>query len=298
MNTPLVTVLVPAYNAALHLRESIDTILAQDFRDFELLVVDDGSTDDTPAVLASVDDPRLRVVRQDNTGLVGALNRGLDEARGEFVARMDADDPMPAGRLSAQMRAMHADPGLIVCGTDYELFGAATGRVRMPLSDKACRQRMLMGSPHCGASVMIRSSVLDRTGLRFRPEFAHAEDYRMWAEMSEHGRLGNLPMVGYLYRIHESQVSAVHSAEQRQAHLRIAREHALAVGVRPLSDAALTALLWSPAPSGPLPIALARAIVGIAGPAAAAVVRAPGVETVRFTGRKVLEAVARARSAR
>jgi glycosyltransferase involved in cell wall biosynthesis len=293
MNAPTVTVLVPAYNAAPYLRESIESILAQDFRYFELLVVDDGSTDETPALLASVDDPRLRVVRQDNTGLVGALNRGLDEARGEFVARMDADDPMPAGRLSAQIRAMRADPELIVCGTDYVLFGALTGRVRMPVGDAACRQRMLLASPHCGASVMIRASALDRAGLRFRTEFAHAEDYRMWTELSEHGRLGNLPMVGYLYRIHESQVSAVYSVEQRQAHLRIAREHAHAVGSRPLSDDALEALLWLPRPEGPRPVAAVRAFAAVAGPAVSALVRRPGLETFRFAGRKIVEALAR-----
>lgn len=298
MNTPPVTVLVPAYNAGRYLRPMLDSVLSQDFPDFELLIVDDGSTDDTAEVLASVGDPRLRVVRQDNTGLVGALNRGLDEARGQFLARMDADDLMPAGRLSAQMRAMERDPELIVCGTDYELFGALTGRIRMPRTDTACRQRLLLSTCHCGASVMIRKPVLDRSGLQFRPEFAHAEDYRMFSELSEFGRLGNLPMIGYRYRIYPEQVSALHSDAQRQAHLRIAREHAVSVGVRPLSDEALEALLWSQAPSGPLPVAAAKALAAIARPAASAVVRRPGVETVRFTGRKVVESLARVRSAR
>ncbi|MGW0044207.1 glycosyltransferase family 2 protein [Rhodococcus sp. NPDC003348] len=298
MSTPPVTVLVPAYNAGRYLRPMLDSVLNQDFRDFELLVIDDGSTDDTAEVLASVEDPRLRVVRQENTGLVGALNRGLDEARGDFIARMDADDLMPAGRLTAQMRAMHDDPRLIVCGTDYELFGALTGRVRMPRTDSACRQRLLLSSCHCGASVMIRRPVLARSGLRFRPEFAHAEDYRMFSELSEFGRLGNLPMVGYRYRIYPEQVSALHSDAQRQAHLRIAREHALAAGRRPLPDEALETLLWPRVPAGPLPLAAARTVAAMAGPAVAAVTRRPGVETVRFTGRKAVEALARARSAR
>ncbi|MFD4291826.1 glycosyltransferase family 2 protein [Rhodococcus sp. NPDC058532] len=293
------TVLVPAYNAGRYLRPMLDSVLSQDFRDFELLVIDDGSTDDTAAVLAAVRDPRLRVVRQTNTGLVGALNRGLDEARGEFLARMDADDLMPAGRLSAQLRAMHDDPALVVCGTDYELFGALTGRVRMPRTDAACRQRLLLSSCHCGASVMIRRSVLDRSGVRFRPEFAHAEDYRMWAELSEHGTLGNLPMLGYRYRIYPEQVSAVHAEEQRRAHLRIAREHALAAGVRPLPDRTLGTLLWPRPPAGVAVIpAAARTVAALAGPSAAALVRRPGVETARFTGRKVVEALAAVRRGR
>ncbi|MFF0817417.1 glycosyltransferase family 2 protein [Rhodococcus sp. NPDC003318] len=298
MNAPLVTVLVPVYNAGRFVREALDSVLTQDLRDFELLVIDDGSTDDTPTVLAMIDDPRVRVVRQDNTGLVGALNHGLDEARGRFLARMDADDVMAPGRLSAQLRAMHGDPDLVVCGTDYELFGAATGRVRMPRTDTACRQRLLLSSPHCGPSVMIRASVLELSGLRFRPEFAHAEDYRMFAELSQYGRMGNLPLPGYRYRIDESQVSAVHSVEQRQAHLRIAREHAHAAGCRPLPDESLAALLWPAIPQAPLPVAASRVLASMAGPVASAVARRPGVETVRFTGRKLVEALAAVRAAR
>ena len=297
MSAPLVTVLIPAYNAGPYLREALDSVLTQDFRDFELLVIDDGSTDNTGAVLASVSDPRLRVVRQDNTGLVGALNRGLAEARGQFLARMDADDRMGVGRLSAQLAVLTADPSIVSCGTDYELFGAMSGRVRMPRSDAACRQRLLVGSCHCGASVMIRKPVLDRSGLEFRTEFAHAEDYRMFAELSEFGRLANVAMIGYEYRIYPHQVSAVHGSQQRIAHQRIAREYAESIGVRPLSDEALTALLWPQVPAGPLPVAAVRALADIARPAASVVIRRPGVETVRFTGRKIVETLAKVRAA-
>lgn len=292
---PLVTVLVPAYNAAPYLRESLESILAQDYRDIELLLIDDGSTDDTAAVLATVDDPRLRVVRQDNTGLVGALNRGLDEARGDYLARMDADDIMPPGRLSAQVRAMDADPGLVVCGTDYEMFGAISGRVRMPRTDAACRQRLLLATSHCGASVMLRSSVLQRSGIRFRPDFAHAEDYRFFTELAAYGRAANLPIVGYRYRMHPHQVSAVYSAEQRAAHLRIAREFAVAEGVTPLSEEEIERLLWGPRPDGSFPVALVRQLAGVAVPATKALVRRPGTETVRFVGLKIVEAAARVR---
>ncbi|HEY9311190.1 glycosyltransferase family A protein [Williamsia sp.] len=287
--TPLVTVLVPAYNVGEHVDEALETILRQDFSDFELLVVDDGSTDNTSERLAAVNDPRLRVIRQQNTGLVGALNTGLDHARGTYIARMDADDLMPQGRLSAQVAAMNADPGLVACGTDYEMFGAMTGRVRMPAGDKACRQRLLLATCHCGASLMIRRAVLERAGIRFRPEYAHAEDYQAIVELSEHGRLRNLPIMGYSYRIHPSQVSSMHSQQQRNNHLRIAREHAAADNRRPLPDDVLAALLWPPRPTGPRPVAAARAFTSAVRPAVAAATRAPGLETFRFVGRKVYE---------
>jgi len=287
--TPLVTVLVPAYNVGEHVDEAIETILRQDFSDFELLVVDDGSTDDTAQRLAAVDDPRLRVIHQENTGLVGALNTGLDHARGTYIARMDADDLMPPGRLRAQVTAMNDDPGLVACGTDYEMFGAMSGRVRMPAGDKACRQRLLIATCHCGASLMIRRDVLERHRIRFRPEYAHAEDYRLIVELSAHGRLRNLPIMGYRYRIHPSQVSSMHSDQQRRTHLRIAREHAAAQNRRPLPDDVLAALLWSPRPSGPRPIAAVKAFTRAVRPAVATAARAPGLETFRFVGRKVYE---------
>lgn len=297
MKAPLVTVLMPAYNAGQYLREAVDSVLMQDFQDFELLVIDDGSTDDSDAVLAAVADPRLRVVRQGNTGLVGALNRGLAEARGRFLARMDADDRMGAGRLSAQVQALAADPSIVSCGTDYELFGAMSGRVRMPRTDAACRQRLLLGSCHCGASVMIRRSILERSGLEFRTEFAHAEDYRMFAELSEFGRLTNISMVGYEYRIYPHQVSAVHGSEQRSAHQRIARAYAESTGVRVLPDEDLATLLWPQVSAGSLPVAAVRTVTALARPAFAVMIRRPGVETVRFTGRKIVEALAKVRAA-
>ncbi|MGC0363541.1 glycosyltransferase involved in cell wall biosynthesis [Rhodococcus sp. 27YEA15] len=295
---PLVTVLVPAYNAAPYLRVAMESVLAQDFRDFELLIVDDGSTDDTHAVLSRVTDPRVRVVRQENTGLVGALNNGLALARGEFVARMDADDLMAPGRLSAQLAMMVADDRLVSCGTDYVLFGDATGRVRMPRTDRACRQRLLLASCHCGASVMVRRSVLDRSGLQFRPEFAHAEDYRFFSELSEHGTMSNVPMVGYHYRIYGSQVSSVHRTAQRDAHLRIAREHALRTGAGPLSDHLLERMLWPVSPPTSSASAIAAHVAATARPAVAAVLRRPGFETVRFSGRKIVEALAAVRASR
>ena len=291
---PLVTVLVPAHNAAGYLPAALASVWRQQLADLEVLVVDDGSTDATPAVLAAVGDSRLRVVRQPNTGLVGALNRGIDEARGRYLARLDADDEMVPGRLAAQLRAMSDDSGLLVVGTDYEAYGDASFRVRMPRTDRACRDRLRFASCHCGGSVMIDRDRLVRTGVRFDPAYAHAEDYRMWARLSEHGRLANLPMVGYRYRMHAGQVSVRHVVEQRAAHLAIARDYAARTGRKPLSDADLRAVLW------PDPVvttgarAMGRRMMSIVPPVVRLSCRAPSAEGVRFLGRKVYEAAATA----
>lgn len=292
MSRPLITVLIPAFNAAPYLAETIHSVQRQGVDSMELLVVDDGSTDETPRVLAAIADPRLRVVRQENTGLVGALNRGIEEARGTFLARLDADDVMPAGRLQAQLSAMAMDSRLLVLGTDYETFGEVSFRVRMPRTDRACRQRLSFGSCHCGASVMIRSDRLIASGARFDPADIYAEDYGMWCELSEYGRLGNLPMVGYRYRIHAGQVSSRHVDEQRATHLRIAREYAQQSGRRPIAEADLRALLWPGTPARPGVAAAVRGLGSLTGPLLRAGRSAPSVEGLRFLGRKAYEAVA------
>ena len=285
MTAPRVTVLIPAYNAAAHLPAALTAVRAQDYADLEILVIDDGSTDDTPALLAAVDDPRLRVITQHNTGLVGALNRGIEEARGELIARMDADDLIPRWRIGAQVRALDADPALVVVGTDYAMFGAVRGRVRLPRTDRACRRRLALASSHCGASVVMRRNVLWQTGIRFRSRYAHAEDYRMWTELAEHGRLGNIGGVGYHYRMHAGQVSRVHQRDQRRAHLAVAADYARRSGIGPVPPADLERLLWT-RPETPL-----AALGAVAGPALRATAAAPGVETARFCARTVYEAV-------
>ena len=286
---PLVTVLMPAYNAGGYIAEAVESILSQGIDDMELLVVDDGSTDAGMAELAAVDDRRIRVVSQQNSGLVAALNRGLEHARGRYVARMDADDICAPGRLRAQLEWFEENPDGIACGTDYEMFGAMTGRVRMPRTDQACRHRLLLAGCFCGASVMMRRDVIEATDMRFDPRYTHAEDYEFYARLAELGPIGNVSMVGYLYRIHPSQVSDVHGGEQRSTHLEIAAAHAERRGATQLAESVVRDLLW-PGGEGMVARSLISARAGMR-----CLVRDPGIETARFCARKVIEAALSAR---
>lgn len=243
---PLVTVLMPVHNGADHLPTALASVFAQDFADFELLVVDDGSTDATPAVLADCADPRLRVLRLERTGLVGALNRGLDEARGEFIARLDADDEMLPGRVARQVERFRRDPGLVACGSDYLLFGAASGLVRTPRGAKDCRAHLVFGSPIAHPAVMLRADALRAHGVRYRAEYPHAEDFKLFSELAAIGTLENLAEPGLRYRIHPGQVSQVEAGPQQHVQLRICAENLAARGV-PVSVERLARLLW---PSG------------------------------------------------
>ena len=117
MTSPLVSVVLPVRNGAADLPKAIDTILAQTFTDFELIVVNDGSTDGTAAVLDAIRDPRVRVVHQENMGLAAALNRGISLARGRYIARQDHDDWAKPTRLEKQVAFMEANPDCALVGT-------------------------------------------------------------------------------------------------------------------------------------------------------------------------------------
>ncbi len=243
MTQPLVTVLMPVHNGGEHLPAALASVFAQDFSDFELLVVDDGSTDHTAVVLAGCADPRLRVLRLERTGLVGALNRGLDDARGELIARLDADDEMLPGRLARQVERFRRDPGLVACGTDYLLFGAASGVVRTPREDRDCRAHLMFGSPIAHPAVMLRAETTRAHGVRYRAEYPHAEDFKLFSELAAIGRLANLAEPGLRYRVHPGQVSQVEAGPQREVQLRICAENLAAAGM-PMSVQRLARLLW------------------------------------------------------
>ncbi|BCB84828.1 glycosyltransferase family A protein [Phytohabitans suffuscus] len=136
--------LMPVYNAADYIAAAIGSVLRQTYQDLELLVVDDGSTDRTEAVVAAITDRRLRVLPRPRGGIVAALNAGIGAARGELLARMDADDIMTPDRLARQVAYLDRRPGVVACGTDYELFGSMSGRVRMPRTPAA--ERMGVGT--------------------------------------------------------------------------------------------------------------------------------------------------------
>lgn len=240
---PVVTVLLPVHNGAEHLEAALDSVLTQDFADLELLVIDDGSTDATPALLSACADPRLRVVRLEHTGLIGALNRGLDDARGTFIARLDADDEMLPGRLGRQVDEFRRDPELVACGTDYVLFDGAVGLVRTPRGDADCRAHLVFGSPIAHPAAMLRADALRAYGVRYRAEYPHAEDFKLFSDLAAVGTLSNLPEPGLRYRVHPAQVSQVQAGPQREMHLRICAENLAARGITITPDH-LDALLW------------------------------------------------------
>jgi len=185
---------MPTWNAAAFLQEAIDSVLSQSLSDFELICVDDHSSDQTADCLASYSDSRLRVLTNSGQGMAAALNTGLKEARGALIARMDADDIAHPKRLAAQVRFLNENPDIAVCGTQVELFGTEQGSLIMPLESEAIRTALIFGTPFIHPTVMFRRSVIDQ-GYLYNVSFELAQDYEFWARVVPQFKSANLPRV-------------------------------------------------------------------------------------------------------
>lgn len=217
---PLISVLMPAYNCEAYVLEAVSSMLSQSFADFELLVIDDGSTDSTSKLLGAVHDPRLRLVSNErNIGLIGTLNRGLELAKGRYIARMDADDISAPGRLEKQVLYLEEHPDVHVLGSMVNLineqgtvFGAISG---YPTDPEAIHQYLLRECCLIHPSVIFRKDTVKTAG-GYSADARHAEDYDLWLRLSDHHKIANLPDKLVSYRMHRNQVSIRNLVTQHQ----------------------------------------------------------------------------------
>ena len=223
---PVVTVLMAVYNDRRFLPEAVESILLQSFRDFELLVIDDGSTDGCAEYLSTLHDPRVRVVRHpQNLGLTKSLNHGLGLAAGNFVARMDADDVAMHHRLERQVDFLRLHPGIGIVGSSRLIIdekGAVLATAPALQDDVRIRWKCLLGNPFAHPAVMLRRDVLEPHGMRYEETCRTAQDYELWTRLLSVTRGANLAEPLLRYRLHDRSVGRVYKAEQLQNHDRIA----------------------------------------------------------------------------
>ncbi|GIV33728.1 MAG: hypothetical protein KatS3mg031_1263 [Chitinophagales bacterium] len=216
---------MPVYNAAAYVAEAVQSILDQTFSDFELLIIDDGSTDPSLQVIQAFNDSRIRLIRNEtNLKLIATLNKGLEHARGKYIARMDADDVSTPERLAVQVAFMEKNPEVGVCGSWFETFGNGKKIVRYPEKDADIRLMLLYQTPFCHPAVLFRKALFDQYHTRFNPEFVHAEDYEVWVRLADKTRFANIPRVLLRYRIHPGSVSSTHTFVQQRNTLSIIRQ--------------------------------------------------------------------------
>lgn len=238
-NTPRVTVLMPVYNAASHVAAALESILVQTWRDFEFLIIDDGSTDRSAQIIRSFGDIRIRFVSNGrNLGLIHTLNNGLDLAQGKYIARMDADDISLPRRLERQVDFMDRNPAIGACGTWVETFGERNEVWHYPVEPEVVRVHLLFRSALAHPAACLRRAAFVEHGLRYDDHYPHAEDFQLWQRASEYFPIANMDKVLLKYNIHSSSSSLSNQEAQAQTLRRIDREALLRLGIN-ASDAEL-----------------------------------------------------------
>lgn len=209
----LVSVVLPAYNAELYLKEAIDSILEQTFTDFELIVLNDGSSDSTEDIILSYTDSRIVYVKnQENLGLIGTLNKGISLAKGKYIARMDADDISVINRFEMQVRFLEENREYIICGTQANRFYNSVFESKAfnaPVNDESIRIKLLFNSGFIHPSVMFRASPVWENNLKFNDGYKYAEDYYFWLELLKYGKGYNLKEKLLYYRVVDNSQTAI-----------------------------------------------------------------------------------------
>lgn len=219
MINPKVTVLMPVYNAAFHVKEAVESVLTQSYTDFDLLIIDDGSTDSSIEIIKEFDDPRIKIHSlEQNRGLVNALNVGLSMIDTEYIARTDADDVCLPDRLKVQVEFMDANKDVGAVGTGFDSLlpdGSIKSGGRFSPDHNTIRLKHLYIIQIIHGTSMLRTQVIRDHDLRFDPNFKHAEDYDFFDRLSSVSRIANIPEPHYLIRHHDQRVSEQFSNIQK-----------------------------------------------------------------------------------
>ncbi len=205
---PVVSIVMPAYNAEKYLREAIESILSQTFTDFEFIIINDGSTDRTKEIILSYDDPRIVYIENEkNSGICVTLNKGLDVARGKYIARMDSDDISLPERLTAQVEYLDKHNGIGIIGSDIIVFGEGIdARIFNQVYDEnLCSAGLLFNPCFAHPSVMWRKNLMEEYNLRYEDQYRGLEDLRMWWRFAKITNLANISEPLLKYRHHPSQ---------------------------------------------------------------------------------------------
>jgi len=209
-----ISVLMTAYNAEKTISAAIESALIQSFPDFELIIINDGSTDKTERIVSSFDDNRIRLINNpSNLGIVASRNIGLSLCRGKYICILDADDICHKDRFLRQYRFMESNPDYVVCGSHYR--NLINGRISFSfkdylyaVSDEEIRVTMLRTCPIGNPTVIMRRSIVNEYRLQYEPEYPLAEDYAFWNRISKYGKFHIINRPLLIYRRHDNQVTS------------------------------------------------------------------------------------------
>ncbi len=226
MTEPLVSIVMAAYNEELYIGEAISSVLNQTFLNFEFIIINDGSTDETERVILSFRDSRIKYIKnQVNIKLIDSLNKGIEAARGKYIARMDSDDVCNNNRLSVQVNFMENNPEIGISGTHLNIFGDKGGKMIYPLTFEEIKLNLFITSSFGNNVVIFRRNLLQKYNLIFPKGYLHAEDYKCWCNWVFYTKAQNLDLYLVNYRSHNNSISIVNSDAQKKTRNRIRIEY-------------------------------------------------------------------------
>jgi len=233
LNQPLVSVFMAVYNNAGYLRQSIDSILQQTYSNFELIIVNDGSSDDSHKIISTYTDPRIMYIRnEENRGIIASRNIGLKSANGKYLAVLDSDDIAVAERLEKQVAFMEANPDYGLCGTNFtniDATGKKLSKTRFPQKDPDIRAYLYLGNCFCHSSTMVRTELAKK--FCYSGDIILGEDYQLFIDIAGVSKLANLPFMGCYYRLHSNNVSTQMNSQMYSSIRRINRQNLIKLGI-------------------------------------------------------------------
>jgi glycosyltransferase involved in cell wall biosynthesis len=209
MNRPMVSVVMPVFNAENYLEQAIESILNQSYTNLDIVIINDGSTDNSKNIILNFEDKRLRYFENPvNWGIVKTRNRCLEEARGKYIAVLDSDDIAFPERIKEQVEFLENNPDYGMCGSYFQTIdgnGKFLKNVRFPSNDKDARTYLIVHNCFCHSTIMMRSKLAKE--FQYLAGYDVAEDYLLWYEISKITKIINLPVYTTFYRVHQKNIS-------------------------------------------------------------------------------------------
>ncbi|MEZ8805119.1 glycosyltransferase family 2 protein [Vibrio atlanticus] len=227
-DSPLISVILPVYNCEKYIKDSVTSIIRQTYKNFELIIIDDGSTDDTLKILSNFSDERIKIVTRENKGLIFSLNEGVSLSKGDYIARMDADDISDPERLEGQLRFLEKNKDIQIVGSSIHIIdedGIEGSSLYYKLSPFWVKLRLLFDSCLCHPSILARRKVFNI--VEYDDEYKYAEDFKLWSEVVFNKGLNiqSLKNIYLKYRVHSGSVSVGDFEKQLTTSNRIIREN-------------------------------------------------------------------------
>jgi glycosyltransferase involved in cell wall biosynthesis len=206
---PLVSIVLPVYNGEKYLTASLDSVIAQTYQNWELVIINDGSTDDTENLILDYQDKRIKYLPNDsNRGIIFSLNKGLQESSGVYIARLDADDIALPYRIAKQVEFLSENLDYAMCGSYFQTIdsnGRLLKNVAFPANNRDAQSYLLLHNCFCHSAIMMRSNIAKE--LKYDEKFQVCEDYDLWYRISRTGKILNLPVFATMYRVHDNNMS-------------------------------------------------------------------------------------------